>query len=384
MPGRIIQGMRSAGAKNPVFMLDEVDKLAAGFQGDPAAALLEVLDPAQNHAFTDHYLDLPYDLSSVFFICTANLVDPIPAALRDRMEIIEMSGYTVQEKTQIARHHLLPRQMREHGLPADGIRMSDEVLMAIIRGWTREAGVRQLERQLAAICRKVARRRASGDDRPVEVTAQLLEEWLGPRPVAESYIDEPESVGAATGLAWTPVGGDVLTVEAAVVSGSGNLTLTGQLGSVMQESARAAITYARLRSEELGLPQDFFQKHDIHIHVPAGAIPKDGPSAGITLATALISAATRRAVDRYTAMTGEITLRGLVLPIGGVKEKLLAAHQAGVRAVILPRRNQKDLVEVPQEVLQQLEIVPVDNMDQVLARALKQAPERMLELVRSA
>ena len=384
MPGRIIQGMRSAGAKNPVFMLDEVDKLAVGFQGDPAAALLEVLDPAQNHAFTDHYLDLPYDLSSVFFICTANLVDPIPAALRDRMEIIEMSGYTAQEKTQIARHHLLPRQMREHGLPADGIRMSDEVLMAIIRGWTREAGVRQLERQLAAICRKVARRRASGDDRPVEVTAQLLEEWLGPRPVAESYIDEPESVGAATGLAWTPVGGDVLTVEAAVVSGSGNLTLTGQLGSVMQESARAAITYARLRSEELGLPQDFFQKHDIHIHVPAGAIPKDGPSAGITLATALISAATRRAVDRYTAMTGEITLRGLVLPIGGVKEKLLAAHQAGVRAVILPRRNQKDLVEVPQEVLQQLEIVPVDNMDQVLARALKQAPERMLELVRSA
>jgi ATP-dependent Lon protease len=382
LPGRIIQGMRTAGSRDPVFMLDEVDKLGVGFQGDPAAALLEVLDPAQNHAFVDHYLDVPYDLSAVFFICTANLVDPIPAPLRDRMEIIEISGYTDQEKVQIARRHLLPKQMREHALPDGSVSFSDEVLLALIRGWTREAGVRQLEQRLAATCRKVARRRASGDDRSVEVTVQLLEDWLGPRAI-DSYIEEPASVGAATGLAWTPAGGDVLTVEASCPTGSGQLTLTGQLGDVMQESARAAITYARTRAKELGLADDFFKTHDIHIHVPAGAVPKDGPSAGITLATALISAATGRAVDRYIAMTGEITLRGLVLPVGGIKEKVLAAARAGVKAVILPRRNEKDLADVPKDVRDHLEIILVDHMDQVLARALQQVPERMLELVHS-
>ncbi len=384
LPGRIIQGMRKAGARNPVFMLDEVDKLAVGFQGDPSAALLEVLDPAQNNSFTDHYLDLPYDLSAVFFITTANLLDPIPAPLRDRMEVIELSGYTDQEKVAIATRYLLPRQMRDHNLPDGSIVFADAMLMALIRGWTREAGVRQLERELAAVCRKVARRRASGDLQPVEVTRALLEEWLGVRKLEETYIEEEESVGAATGMAWTPVGGDVLTVEAAVVPGTGQLTLTGQLGEVMQESARAAITYARSRSGELGLADDFFKTHDIHIHVPAGAVPKDGPSAGVTLATALISAACQRPVNRRWAMTGEITLRGLVLPVGGIKEKVLAAHRAGVIGVILPRQNEKDLAEVPAETRQALRVELAEHMDQVLAVALRRAPERILELSRGS
>jgi ATP-dependent Lon protease len=370
LPGRIIEGMRRAGARNPVFMLDEVDKLSAGFQGDPAAALLEVLDPAQNHAFTDHYLDVPYDLSSVFFICTANLLDPVPAPLQDRMEVIELSGYTDREKLAIARRHLLPRQMAEHGIPDDGFTIDDGTLLHLIRGWTREAGVRQLERTLAAVCRKVARRRALGQFESLAVTEEMLEEWLGPRRFEDAQIEEEQSIGAATGLAWTPVGGDVLTVEASVVQGTGQLSLTGQLGEVMQESARAAITYTRNRSDQLGLAADFFSKHDIHIHVPAGAVPKDGPSAGVTLATALVSAATRIPVDRRWAMTGEITLRGLVLPVGGIKEKVLAAHRAGVRGVILPNRNRHDLSEVPEEVRGTLEWRWADHMDQVLATAL--------------
>jgi len=366
LPGRIIDGMSRAGARNPVFMLDEVDKLSAGFQGDPAAALLEVLDPAQNHAFTDHYLDVPYDLSSVFFICTANLLDSVAAPLQDRMEVIQLSGYTDREKLAIARRHLLPRQMAEHGIPDDGFTIDDGTL----RGWTREAGVRQLERTLAAVCRKVARRRAIGQFDILAVTEEMLEEWLGPRRFEDAQIEEEQSIGAATGLAWTPVGGDVLTVEASVVQGIGQLSLTGQLGEVMQESARAAITYTRNRSEQLGLAADFFSKHDIHIHVPAGAVPKDGPSAGVTLATALVSAATRIPVDRRWAMTGEITLRGLVLPVGGIKEKVLAAHRAGVRGVILPRRNRHDLSEVPEEVRTTLEWRWADHMDQVLATSL--------------
>jgi ATP-dependent Lon protease len=370
LPGRIIQGMRRAGSRNPVFMLDEVDKLGAGYQGDPAAALLEVLDPAQNSSFVDHYLDLPYDLSRVFFICTANVLDTIPGPLLDRMEVIEIPGYTDREKIEIARRYLLPRQMAEHGLPPGSLEMDDDVLLAVVRGWTREAGVRQLERSLAALCRRVARRRASGDQAPVEATEETLEQALGPRRLDEAVIEEDSSVGAATGLAWTPVGGDLLTIEARLVQGSGQLTLTGQLGDVMQESARAAITYARGRAAELGLPGDFFQKHDIHIHVPAGAIPKDGPSAGVTLATALISAATRRPVDRRWGMTGEITLRGLILPVGGIKEKVLAAHRARLRGVILPARNQRDLGEVPEESRRALEWRFVDNADQVLEVAL--------------
>jgi ATP-dependent Lon protease len=370
LPGRIIEGMRRAGARNPVFMLDEVDKLSTGFQGDPAAALLEVLDPAQNHSFVDHYLDIAYDLSRVFFICTANLLDPVPEPLRDRMEVIELSGYTDGEKLAIARRYLLPRQMGEHGIPEDGLEMDDPTLLLLIRGWTREAGVRQLERELAAVCRKVARSRASGQLEKVTVTPDKLEDWLGPRRFEDELIEEERSIGAATGLAWTPVGGDILTVEASVVPGTGQLTLTGQLGDVMQESARAAITYTRNRTDELGLAPDFFSKHDIHIHVPAGAVPKDGPSAGVTLATALVSAATRIPVDRKWAMTGEITLRGLVLPVGGIKEKVLAAYRAGVRGVILPKRNQHDLSEVPREVRDSLEWRWSEHMDEVLATAL--------------
>jgi ATP-dependent Lon protease len=370
LPGRIIEGMRRAGTRNPVFMLDEVDKLGAGFQGDPAAALLEVLDPAENHAFVDHYLDLPYDLSRVFFICTANLLDPIPEPLRDRMEVIELSGYTDGEKMAIARRYLLPRQTAEHGIPEDGLAIDDSTMLRLVRGWTREAGVRQLDRELAAVCRKVARARALGQLETVTVTPEMLEGWLGPRRFEDEQIEEERSIGAATGMAWTPAGGDILTVEASVVSGTGQLSLTGQLGDVMQESARAAITYTRSRTEELGLAADFFSKHDIHIHVPAGAVPKDGPSAGVTLGTALVSAATRIPVDRRWAMTGEITLRGLVLPVGGIKEKVIAAHRAGVRGVILPNRNRRDLSEVPEEVRNGLEWRWVEHMDEVLATAL--------------
>jgi ATP-dependent Lon protease len=351
-------------------MLDEIDKLSIGFQGDPAAALLEVLDPAQNNSFTDHYLDVPYDLSHVFFICTGNLSDTVPAPLLDRMEVIQLSGYTDREKVAIARRHLLPRQLEEHGIPESGLVMDDQVLLRLIRGWTREAGVRQLERELAAICRRAARIRALGETAPLTVTEEVLEEALGPRRFEESQIEEERSLGAATGLAWTPVGGDVLTVEASVIPGSGRLTLTGQLGDVMQESARAAITFTRSRAEQLGLPEDFFSRHDIHVHVPAGAVPKDGPSAGVTLATALVSAATGRLVDRRWAMTGEITLRGLVLPVGGIKEKVLAAHRAGVRGVILPARNQRDLSDVPEETRRALQWRPVSRIDEVLEIAL--------------
>jgi ATP-dependent Lon protease len=371
LPGRIIQGMRRAGSRNPVFMLDEVDKLSAGFQGDPAAALLEVLDPAQNHAFADSYLDVPYDLSRVFFIATANVLDTIPGPLVDRMEVIQLAGYTDQEKREIARRHLLPHQMAEHGLPEGTVILDDEVLTRLIRGWTREAGVRQLERQLAAVCRKLARRRASGDESPARVTVEMLTEWLGPPRLDDDALVEDETVGAATGLAWTSVGGDVLTVEASVVPGGGHLTLTGQLGSVMQESARAAITYARGRAGDLGLPEDFFSTHDLHIHVPAGAVPKDGPSAGVTLATALISAATGRPVDRRWAMTGEVTLRGLVLPVGGIKEKVLAADRLGLRGVVLPRRNERDLTDVPADVRERLEWRLADRVDQVLEVVLR-------------
>lgn len=370
LPGRIIQEIRRAGTNNPLFMLDEVDKLGLDFRGDPAAALLEVLDPAQNHAFVDHYLNVPFDLSQVFFITTANVVDTIPPALRDRMEIIEIPGYTEGQKLEIARRYLLPRQLQENGIPEGMLEVSDEAMLELIRSYTREAGVRQLERELGAICRRVAQRIAEGRGEPVVVTAASLKEFLGPPRYRWQMAEEEDEVGVATGMAATPFGGDILYVEATVVPGKGRLILTGKLGEVMQESGQAALTYARSRAQALGVDPAFFERHDVHIHVPAGAIPKDGPSAGITMATALVSAITKRPVRKGIAMTGEITLRGRVLPVGAIRDKVLAAHRAGIRRVIIPRDNQQDLQEVPAEVRQQMEVLLVSHMDEVLAAAL--------------
>jgi ATP-dependent Lon protease len=370
LPGRIVQGLRRAGARNPVFMLDEVDKLSVGFQGDPAAALLEVLDPEQNHAFVDNYLAVPFDLSPVMFICTANVTDTIPAALLDRLEMLELPGYTEEEKLQIARKYLVPRQLAETGLMATQLTITDAALRRLIREYTREAGVRNLERWIGAICRKIARQVGEGKAGPFSVDATHLEELLEPpRFRTEALLGEDE-VGVATGLAWTPAGGDVLFVEAATVPGRARLTLTGHLGAVMQESAQAALTYARARARQLGIADDFYQKYDVHIHVPAGAIPKDGPSAGITIATSLISALTQRPVYKRVAMTGEITLSGRVLPIGGVKEKVLAAQRVGVHTVILPKENRVDLREVPASAREQLHFVFAEHMDEVLPVAL--------------
>ena len=375
MPGRIIQGIRRAETANPVFMLDEVDKLAVGFQGDPAAALLEVLDPAQNSTFVDLYLGVPFDLSQVMFIATANVLETIPPALQDRMEVIRLSGYTELEKLEIARRFLVPRQLAENGLTADNLDFTDDGLRQIIDGYTREAGVRNLEREIATICRKVARRVAEGETEHVTVTADKVASYLGPRRIRYEVAEKTDEVGVATGLAWTPAGGDVLFVEAAAVPGHGAITLTGQLGEVMQESARAAFTYARMHAEELGAPPDFYEKFDVHVHVPAGAVPKDGPSAGVTMATALISAITRRPVNKDVAMTGEITLRGRVLPIGGVKEKVLAAFRAGAKTVILPKENERDLEDVPEHVRDQLRFVFAETVDDVLKVALLPAKE---------
>jgi len=371
LPGRIIQGLRRAESNNPVFMLDEIDKVGADFRGDPSAALLEVLDPEQNYAFVDHYLDVPFDLSKVMFITTANITDTIPPALRDRMEILELPGYTEQEKLQIAKKYLIPRQLRENGLSPEKLEISDEAILAIIRNYTREAGVRNLEREIGAICRKVARRLAEGFDERVVVTPDKLQEYLGVRKFLHEVAERKDEVGVATGLAWTPVGGDVIFVEAALVPGRGNLILTGKLDDVMQESAKAALTYARSKASALGVPEDFYEKKDVHIHVPAGAIPKDGPSAGITMAVALISALTGRPVNREIAMTGEITLRGKVLPVGGIKEKVLAAHRAGIRKVVLPKENEKDLEEVPAQIKQELNFIFAEDIDKALEVALK-------------
>ena len=377
MPGRIIQGIRRADTANPVFMLDEVDKLAVGFQGDPAAALLEVLDPAQNSTFVDLYLGVPFDLSQVMFIATANMLETIPPALQDRMEVIRLAGYTEQEKLEIARRFLVPRQIGENGLTAETLAFTDDALRFVINGYTREAGVRNLEREIATICRKVARRIAEGENVQVVLTAEIVPDYLGPRRFRYEMAEKADEIGVATGLAWTPAGGDVLFVEVVLVPGQGGLTLTGQLGEVMQESARAALTYARLRAEELGGSGDFHKKYDVHIHIPAGAVPKDGPSAGVTLATALLSAVTRRPVSREVAMTGEITLRGRVLPVGGIKEKVLAAHRAGAKTIVLPRENERDLDDVPEHVRQELRFVLADSVDDVLKVALlpAQAPE---------
>jgi ATP-dependent Lon protease len=375
LPGRIIQGLRQAGTKNPVFMLDEVDKLGFDFRGDPAAALLEVLDPEQNHSFVDHYLDVPFDLSQVLFICTANITDTIPPALLDRMEVIRIPGYSHEEKLQIAKRYLVPRNLKEHGLTEDHVEFTDEALSVIIKQYTREAGVRNLSREIANICRKFARRVAEGNTEKVVVTPENVAEFLGPPKFLEEIAERKPQVGVATGLAWTPFGGSVLFVETTKMPGKGSLIITGHLGEIMKESAQAALSYVRSRSEQLGIPEDFFSKHDIHIHVPAGAIPKDGPSAGITMATALASLATNRPVRHDVAMTGEITLTGRILPVGGIKEKVLAAKEAGITEIILPAQNEKDLVEIPEHIRNALRFHFVENMDEVLELALLPAPE---------
>src|SRR6266702_3286186 len=374
LPGRIIQTMKTASTVNPLFVLDEIDKIGADFRGDPSSALLEILDPEQNHAFSDHYLEIPYDLSKVIFLTTANVLHPIPAALRDRLEVIELPGYTEEEKLHIARQFLIPKQMREHGLKPSRIELSDDAVHRIIREYTFEAGVRNLEREIASVMRKVARKVAEGRRTKTIVTPEKIPDYLGPQRHFFGQADEEDEVGVATGVAWTSAGGDLTTVEATLMDGRGNLTLTGQLGDVMKESAQAALSYARSRAGQLGIENRFYEKYDIHLHLPAGAIPKDGPSAGITMATALISALTKRAARRDVAMTGEITLRGRVLPIGGVKEKVLAAHRAGIKTFILPKRNMKELEEVPREVIHELHIVPVERMDDVVNVALHAIP----------
>ncbi|NDY43388.1 endopeptidase La [Dissulfurirhabdus thermomarina] len=374
LPGRIIQGLKRAGSNNPVFMMDEVDKIGADFRGDPAAALLEVLDPEQNVAFSDHYLDVPFDLSGVLFVLTANVTDTIPSALLDRLEVITLAGYTADEKRAIARRYLIPRQLREHGLKKAQLEISDSALDLIIEEYTQEAGLRELERQIGAICRKVARRIAEEGTGTFRVTRGNLHKYLGiPRYLPE-FLKEESQVGVANGLAWTPYGGEMLQVEVTVMKGKGNVTLTGLLGEVMRESAQAAVSYARSRAERFGLDPDLFDESDIHIHVPSGAIPKDGPSAGVTMTTALVSALLEHPVNRDVAMTGEITLRGRVLPIGGLKEKALAALRADIPVVIIPEQNERDLEEIPPHVRRHIDFRTVRHMDEVLELALGPPP----------
>jgi ATP-dependent Lon protease len=370
LPGRIIQTMRRAGARNPLFMLDEVDKLGQDFRGDPAAALLEVLDPEQNSTFADHYLDLDFDLSKVLFVTTANFLDPIPPALQDRMEVIEFPGYLEEEKLEIGRHFLVPRQIERHGLAGSGVRFEVSALQMLTRRYTREAGVRNLEREIANVCRKIARRVAEEKRFPKRITAKKVQDILGPPRFSQEMLQEQDEIGVATGVAWTAAGGDIMFVEVNLMPGKGKLTLTGQLGDVMQESARAALSYTRSQSDVLGIDSDLFEGTDIHIHVPEGAVPKDGPSGGIALATALISTLTNRPVRRDVCMTGEITLRGRVLSVGGIREKALAARRAGATTFILPDKNERDLEEIPKKLRQDLEFVLVDRVDPVLEAAL--------------
>jgi ATP-dependent Lon protease len=374
MPGRIIQTLRRITTVNPVFMLDEIDKLGMDFRGDPAAALLEILDPEQNSAFFDHYLDVPYDLSKILFITTANDLDPLPPALLDRLEIIEFSGYTEEEKAAIARQFLIPRQLEAHGLDKMNVRIDGGALTTLIREYTYEAGVRNLDREIANICRKVARQVAEGKRHPSDITAAHVLKFLGPPPFDDIRANDEDSVGVATGLAWTPFGGDILTIEASVLPGKGTLLLTGSLGEVMQESAQAALSYMRSRAEEFQVPHDDFENFDVHLHLPEGAVPKEGPSAGVALGVAIISAFTERPVQSNYAMTGEITLRGKVLPVGGIKEKVLAARRARVKHVILPRQNEKDLKDVPKDALNSLHVHLVENVQQVLDLVLLNAP----------
>jgi ATP-dependent Lon protease len=371
LPGRIIQNLRNAGSNNPLFMLDEIDKLGADFRGDPASALLEVLDPEQNNTFVDHYLDVPFDLSKVMFVTTANLLDPIPPPLRDRMEVIELAGYTEEDKLEIARRHLIPKQTRENGLPDGQVDFPTEGLMHVIRHYTREAGLRNLEREIGSLCRKVARAVTEGKTEPVTMTPEKVHELLGPEKFFSEIAERTQEPGVAIGLVWTPMGGDIVFIESTKMGGKKGLTLTGHLGEVMKESAQAALSYVRARAERLGIPVDFFDNLDLHIHVPAGAVPKDGPSAGVTIATSLASLLTGRVVRHDVAMTGEITLRGKVLAVGGIKEKVLGARRAGVATVILPKRNEKDLEDIPEAVRKEMRFVFVDTIDEVLEYALE-------------
>lgn len=374
MPGRIIQGLKQAASNNPVFMLDELDKLGSDFRGDPSSALLEVLDPEQNHMFSDHYINLPFNLSNVMFIATANQIDTVPGPLRDRMEVIELSGYTEEEKLEISKRYLVPRQIKENGISDKLISFSDEALKAVISKYTREAGLRNLEREIGSICRKVARKVAEGEERHFKITASTVPSFLGPPRFLREEEMENNETGVATGLAWTPVGGEVLFIEATIMRGKGGLILTGQLGDVMKESVQAALSWIRSHESELGIKEDVFHEQDIHVHVPAGAIPKDGPSAGITMATALVSALTKIPVRREVAMTGEITLRGNVLPIGGLKEKILAAIRAGITTIVIPAQNKKDLEEIPRPILKKVKIVTAKKIADVLSVALEQFP----------
>lgn len=371
MPGRIIHGMQTCGVMNPVFLLDEVDKMSSDFRGDPASALLEVLDPEQNNTFSDHYVEIPFDLSQVFWIVTANTVETIPPALLDRMEVVQLSSYTEDEKVKIAELHLLPKERQNNGLTAKTLSITEDALRMIIRGYTREAGVRNLERKIAAVCRKTALRLVNGEAKSAKVTAKNLHKYLGKVIYLEDDVSLEAAAGICTGLAWTRVGGELLKVEVVACKGKGHLALTGQLGDVMKESAQAGYTYIRSRADELGLDKDFYETTDIHIHLPEGAIPKDGPSAGITMATAMISALTGRKVKKNLAMTGEITLSGRVLPVGGIKEKFLAAHRYGVKTIIMPAKNEQDLEELPANVRAKMHFIPVKHMDEVLKIALE-------------
>ncbi|HID02681.1 MAG TPA: endopeptidase La [Desulfobacterales bacterium] len=367
MPGRIIQGLKTVNSNNPLFMMDEVDKIGSDYRGDPSSALLEVLDPEQNFEFTDHYMNMPFDLSKVMFITTANRYDTIPGPLLDRMEIIELSGYTLEEKVVIANKYLLPRQIKENGIKPRHLRFADGALEYIVSHYTHEAGLRNLEREIGKICRKVARKIAEGGKGPYSISRNTLDRYLGPpKTIPESELEQLYQPGLVTGLAWTEVGGEILTIEVNIMPGKGKMTLTGQLGDVMKESVEAALTYCRSRFDELGVKEDYFDQHDLHVHVPAGAIPKDGPSAGITMATAIYSAITGKKVVKKLAMTGEVTLRGRVLPIGGLKEKALAAVRADLTKVIIPAQNEKDLVEIPPEIRKIMTFYPVKDMDEVV------------------
>ena len=370
LPGRILQGLKQSGINNPVFMMDEIDKLGSDYRGDPSSALLEALDPEQNSAFSDHYLSLPFDLSKVMFILTANVTDTVPSALLDRMEVITLSGYTQEEKKSIARRHLIPRQIKENGLKPRNIQISPGALQQIIAEYTSEAGLRNLERELGALCRKLARKLAEGEKGPFKITRNNLQKYLGVSKYIPEMDQENSQIGLSAGLAWTQAGGEVLYVEATLIGGKGELIVTGQLGDVMQESARAALSYARANLSSFGIEENVFESMDIHIHVPAGAIPKDGPSAGIAMAAALISALTKKPVNKNVAMTGEITLRGRVLPVGGLKEKALGALRAGIRTIVFPEKNKRDLVDIPKYVKRKIKFVPVKNMDKVLTIAL--------------
>jgi ATP-dependent Lon protease len=377
MPGKILQNMTKVGVRNPLFLLDEVDKMGMDFRGDPASALLEVLDPEQNHTFVDHYVEVEYDLSDVMFVCTANTLN-IPPALLDRMEVIRLSGYTEDEKVSIAQKHLLPKLMKNHGLEPDELNVSESAVRDVIRYYTREAGVRALERELSKICRKVVKTLVrDGEDRKVSVTARNLDKYLSVRRYTYGMAEKKNQVGQVVGLAWTEVGGELLTIESAIMTGKGKMTTTGKLGEVMQESVQAALSVVRARSRKLGIPADFYQKNDIHIHLPEGATPKDGPSAGIGICTAMVSALTGIPVRADVAMTGEITLRGEVLQIGGLKEKLLAAHRGGIKTVLIPEENVKDLAEIPDNVKNRLDIHPVKWIDSVLEMALERKPEAL-------